>query len=205
MVVNRPIGLPKPSEAVYDTFDKIVETLFLALIATTLGVFIAVPLSFLAARNLMINVTSAFGSLVTIIALAPLGWYLGSWLFTSIGGWGANLIFAGEVPGEAALWIPAILLLSVQAMSGRGETTGHMTKVRSYGLGILGALALALVWGLVAGIGKSLGLSLTDLLGPFSFLGNFLFVISDALVILLPGCGWICRIIYRHVAGRQSV
>ena len=189
VVVNRPLGMPKPSQAVYDTFDKIVETLFLALIATTLGVFIAVPFSFLAARNLMINVTSAFGSLVTIIALAPVGWFLGSWLFSTIGGWGANLISAGEVPGEAALWIPALLLLSVQAMAGRGEGAGNMTRVRSYGLGILGALAVALVWGIVAGIGKTLGLGLSVILGPFSFLGNFLFVVSDALVILLPVAG----------------
>ena len=93
-VVFRRSGLPMPSEAVFDTFDKIVETIFLALIATTLGVIISVPVSFLAARNLMINVTTAFGSLVTIIAVAPVGWYLGSWLFGTLGGWGVDLAFS---------------------------------------------------------------------------------------------------------------
>lgn len=37
------------------TVEKMIETLFLALMATTLAIFIAVPLSFLGARNLMIG------------------------------------------------------------------------------------------------------------------------------------------------------
>lgn len=47
------VGLPHPSETARIVFDKIVETVMLALMATTFGVFGAVPLSFLAARNLM--------------------------------------------------------------------------------------------------------------------------------------------------------
>jgi len=46
-------GLPYFSETSRIVFDKIVETVMLALMATTFGVFGAVPLSFLAARNLM--------------------------------------------------------------------------------------------------------------------------------------------------------
>ena len=43
----------KPTNAAKDTFNKIIETVFLALMATTLAVFITVPLSFLAAANVM--------------------------------------------------------------------------------------------------------------------------------------------------------
>jgi phosphonate transport system permease protein len=43
----------KASETLLLTFEKMVETVFLALMATTFGVLIAVPLSFLGARNLM--------------------------------------------------------------------------------------------------------------------------------------------------------
>ena len=101
-VVLRRSALPMPSESVFDTFDKIIETIFLALIATTLGVIIAVPISFLAARNLMKNVTTAFGSLVTVIAVAPAGWYLGAWLFGTLGGWGVDLLVGGRVPAATA-------------------------------------------------------------------------------------------------------
>jgi phosphonate transport system permease protein len=47
------VGLPYPSETTRIVAGKMVQTIMLALMATTLGVFAAVPLSFLAARNLM--------------------------------------------------------------------------------------------------------------------------------------------------------
>jgi phosphonate transport system permease protein len=47
------VGIPYPSETVRIVLDKMVETIFLALMATTFAIFIAVPLSFLGARNLM--------------------------------------------------------------------------------------------------------------------------------------------------------
>ena len=47
------VGLPYPSETSRVVFDKMVETVLMALMATTFAIFIAVPLSFLGARNLM--------------------------------------------------------------------------------------------------------------------------------------------------------
>jgi phosphonate ABC transporter permease subunit PhnE len=188
-VVNRSVGWPRPSEAVFDTFDKIVETLFLALIATTLGVIISVPVSFLAARNLMINVTTGFGSLMTIVAVAPIGWFVGSWLYETIGGWGVDLLTGDDVPAAVVWWGPALLFLSVQALARRGDLGGQATKLRRFGLGILGALGVALVWGLVAGLGQRIGLALGELLNVFSFVGDFIFVVSDALGLFLPVAG----------------
>lgn len=46
-------GRLRPSPALRTTFEKIIETIFLALMATTLAGFLAIPLSFLGARNLM--------------------------------------------------------------------------------------------------------------------------------------------------------
>lgn len=46
-------GSLKPSEPLRITTNKIVETVFLALMATTFGGIVAVPLSFLGARNIM--------------------------------------------------------------------------------------------------------------------------------------------------------
>ncbi|MDH4208586.1 MAG: phosphonate ABC transporter, permease protein PhnE, partial [Anaerolineae bacterium] len=47
------VGLPYPSETARLVLEKMTETVFLALMATTFAIFIAVPLSFLGARNLM--------------------------------------------------------------------------------------------------------------------------------------------------------
>jgi phosphonate ABC transporter permease subunit PhnE len=190
-VVNRQSGAPRPTQAVYDTIEKIIETIFLALIATSIGTLLSIPISFLAARNLMINVTSLFGSLVTLVALAPLGWWLGSWLFGMVGGWGAGLVGIETTQTAAALFLmPAIIVLSVQAMTRSISEGNSITdRIRRFGIGLLGALVVALILGLVGGIGQHLGLSLEDTLGSFGFLGNFIFVASDALVTFLPFIG----------------
>jgi phosphonate transport system permease protein len=52
-VLISQVGSLQVSETLYLTFEKMVETLFLALMATTLAVLISIPLSFLASRNLM--------------------------------------------------------------------------------------------------------------------------------------------------------
>jgi phosphonate transport system permease protein len=51
--VRWEVGLPYPSETARMVFAKMVETVFLALMATSFAIFAAVPLSFLGARNLM--------------------------------------------------------------------------------------------------------------------------------------------------------
>jgi phosphonate transport system permease protein len=52
-VVTWPKGPLQISETLHLTIDKMVETLFLALMATTFAILIAIPLSLLASRNLM--------------------------------------------------------------------------------------------------------------------------------------------------------
>jgi ABC-type phosphate/phosphonate transport system permease subunit len=57
-VTRRNVGSPHFSQNAIDTWGKIVETVFMAMLATTLGVAIAMPASFLAARNIMTPITS---------------------------------------------------------------------------------------------------------------------------------------------------
>lgn len=190
-VVNRRSGWPHPSEAVNETITKIIETIFLALIATTIGTLLSIPTSFLAARNLMINVTSVFGSLMAIIVAAPIGWWLGAWLFGLVGGWGVSFFKGNGASAEASLLIlgaPALIFMSIGAL-GAGPDLG--SRLGRLGLGAIIALIMALVLGLVAGLGQWLSLSLEPALGSFAFLSNFLFVISDALATFLPLIGGI--------------
>jgi phosphonate transport system permease protein len=51
--LERPYGPLRPSNTAYIVFQKIIETVFLALMGTTIAVLAGVPLSFLGARNLM--------------------------------------------------------------------------------------------------------------------------------------------------------
>jgi phosphonate transport system permease protein len=51
--LEREVGTPHLSETFFLVVEKMTETVFLALMATTLAIVVAVPISFLAARNMM--------------------------------------------------------------------------------------------------------------------------------------------------------
>jgi len=51
--MKREVGSLHPSRTFFLVVEKMIETVFLALMATTIAIFIAIPISFLAARNLM--------------------------------------------------------------------------------------------------------------------------------------------------------
>ncbi len=54
-VISVPAGPWRATVTLRMVIDKMIETIFLALMATTLGVIISIPISFLSARNLMIH------------------------------------------------------------------------------------------------------------------------------------------------------
>ena len=51
--VTHSVGDLRPSEAFWKVVDRLIATILMALMATTLGAFLAAPISLLAARNLM--------------------------------------------------------------------------------------------------------------------------------------------------------
>lgn len=70
------VGAPSLSREAKVTWDKIIETVFMALLATTFGTLMAIPISFFAARNLMSDVKTPLST----ISLSLIGWPLGMWL-----------------------------------------------------------------------------------------------------------------------------
>ena len=48
-----PVGGPKPSDPLLQTIERMIETIFLGMMATLFGIVFALPVSFLAAKNLM--------------------------------------------------------------------------------------------------------------------------------------------------------
>ena len=68
---------PRISKSTTDTWDRIIETVFLAFLATTLGTVIAVPLSFMAARNLMRDISVPMTKLALQLLAMPVGVGLG--------------------------------------------------------------------------------------------------------------------------------
>ena len=71
-------------------FEKMIETIFLALMATSLALPISIALSFLAARNLMRQLSMPLGPVLVGFIFFPIGWWLGASLLGTIGEFGRD-------------------------------------------------------------------------------------------------------------------
>lgn len=107
-----PTGSVRFSETTDLVIEKMIETIFLALMATTLALPISFALSFLAARNLMRQLSMPLGPVLVGFIFFPIGWWLGANLLGLIGDFGTDgwqAIGDGEF-GDALL---SLLLICV--------------------------------------------------------------------------------------------
>lgn len=80
-----PVGAPRLSDTTYLVLDKMLETIFLALIATAVSILPSVILSFFAAGNLMHPIRMPLGNLLVMFALFPVGAWAGSVVLGAVG------------------------------------------------------------------------------------------------------------------------
>jgi phosphonate ABC transporter permease subunit PhnE len=187
------------TETTINTINLIIETIFMALLATTIGTLLAIPVSFLAARNLMLAVTAPLASFMLALALLPVGGALGllgaQWMGSLAANFGqqAGLGILVLVVAAAAAW--ALLRFGPPIVSEQRRPSGSMALA-------LGKLVLLILLGLfslfvLAHLSERAGEWLTQTLaaaavpvGPFvlnfSFLGNFVVVVADLLTLTLP-------------------
>lgn len=182
-ITRTNVGTPKLSQTAYDTWEKIVETVFLALLATTLGTLLAVPLSFIAAKNLMKDVKSPLISIALNLILIPAGVYVGIKMagltgqfadFVAGGVWGniAGLLIAPAIAVPLARW-------SLPQTEESRPSTG--TRIlRTIGL-LFAALLGILTLQFFSAITIQVGDFLAPKLGSFKFIGNFIADMGDIL------------------------
>lgn len=198
---------PYPTQSLIDTWEKIVETVYLALMATTLGLFLAVPLSFLAARNIMAPISTPFGGLVAALFAAPLGAFAGGWLFGQLGQLGVALS-ANALIGLGLLLLSLGAIWAALYLSGFSRPADVVLSFprlrRALGLPVLILLA-GLMLSLLGGFGHNLGLQLRASLGAFGFLGNFLLVIGNAINVFLPVLGALIGLALLSVLAQRAL
>lgn len=178
---------PRWSDTAIDTWDKIIETVFLALIATTVGTVLAIPLSFFAARNLMRDISVPLTALTVSIVTGLIGIVLG----IVLAGWAQSvadrligndaMVVAGIAVLAAAIWLAlrwAIPTDEEDAPS-RGLIAGRLAVMAGVSF-----TAVVLVF-LVASLMATIGDWLSDRLGPFGFVGLFLTSLGDITRLLL--------------------
>jgi phosphonate ABC transporter permease subunit PhnE len=189
--LHRNIGAPHLTQTARDTWDKIIETVFLALLATVFGTILAIPLSFLAARNLMKPVRSPLIS----ISLSLLGWPLGIAVgFLIVRGIGLLSNLSG-----ANIWInlvsitvsPLLIWMGIRWAIPQEEITPPRAPIRAARVAVLIFGVVIGFFGLfqLASFSKTAGTMLVKALGSFGFLGNFLYQVGDLAAILTPVLG----------------
>ena len=189
--LRQNIGSPHLTQTAKDTWNKIIETVFLALLATTFGTILAIPLSFIAARNLMKPVKSPLSS----VALSLIGWPVGIVLGLVVTRWVGNLTASiGQWK-----WLGPVLIIPSMAMiflcfrwalpqSVAGRQIFLRTFLRSLLLLVCGLLG-AFVSFLLANLFKQSGHDIIKSLGIFGFLGNFFYQGGDIFGFLIPVFG----------------
>ena len=178
---------PRLSQTSLDTWDKIIETVFLALIATTVGTVIAVPLSFIASRNLMkeisVSVTSLTLSIVGGLIGIGVGLVLARLARSAAESLSDNLllIIGGLIVLPAA--IRYALRWAVPPIETEPPSAG--TRVaRGVVLGLSAAAAIISLFLLAALLNRT-GEALADVLGGFAFLGLFLSSVGDIVRLMI--------------------
>jgi phosphonate ABC transporter permease subunit PhnE len=186
-IVRRPVGMPFFTQTAYDTWDKIIETIFLALLATTIGTLLSIPISFFAARNLMKEIVSNLIGLCAQIIAIPIGFAIGHYVADWMSSLGDNIAGLIWVALPLVVIVPWVGIKIIKWAMPEVEIEKPSQKVRLYRMAALtGLLLVSLISiSVLAGLMDKAGFFLEETLGSFSFLGLFLKNIGQILRMLI--------------------
>ncbi len=187
VITRRNIGTPHLSENGLETWRKIVETVFLALLATTFGTILAIPISFFAARNIMKDVKSPLSSIALSVIAWPAGILLGVVVAQRISQ--VTYLLTQNMPVNIAGLVVAPLVswrMTRWAIPQADEALPSTAKriARMLALGIAALCGILSVY-LFTNVAVRVGNSLAEPLGPFGFLGVFVANLGDILNTIL--------------------
>jgi phosphonate ABC transporter permease subunit PhnE len=184
----RNVGWPSWSKSATNTWDKIIETVFMAFLATLLGTILSFPLSFLAARNLMKSVKSPLTSIAFNILGWPLGMVIGYqvaiYLLKLSDSWGSQL----WINLLGVIGVSALLVFGLRWFFTRTDSESPSRIQRAIQQVVSLAASILALYGILelGSLGIKFGKSITEPLGSFGFIGNFLFQSGDILRVITP-------------------
>jgi phosphonate ABC transporter permease subunit PhnE len=149
-VPNGPIFF---SDTANQVMGRMVETIFMALVATSIAIPLSVLISFFAAKNLMKRIRLTVGTMLLAFLSLALGIWLGSRYLTILTDWGLSIgkgEFLQPVGLVLAFLIPIIVTFAAfYALSYLSKLTGNKEKRDDYDNPVLQA-ASALISSLIA-------------------------------------------------------
>ncbi len=156
-----PSGTPRLSETSKTVIDRMVETIFLALMATSLALPISIGLSFLAARNLMRQINLPLGNVLIGFVLLPVGGLLGALILGPVGRlgveWGKDLL-----PGIIGLVVAIALFAVLSRFANQIKLKGWAGRIRDNAVSALLLVVIIFTFGALGGMGIWLGDRLLD-------------------------------------------
>ncbi len=173
---------PRISDNAKDTWDKIVETVFMAFLATTLGLLIALPMSFLAARNLMKDIRTTVTNLSLNLLAIPIGGLIGLYLSRWARTWASNLD-NDWLRFLLVILMPIGLVWVLRAILKEEDAEAPTSRERTVQTAVFIAAGFVVaIWGfilaaLLTNAGTSMG---------WGFIGNFVAIIGEVVRLLLP-------------------
>lgn len=165
--------------------DKIVETVFMALLASTIGTILAIPISFMAAQNLMADVKLPLAAIMGAILLTPVGGWAGWWAAQQLGAVAALVSGRGVLGLGALVLLAGLTVLTVRQNPALSPQAGQNSRWLSLGFWLVTAVLFLLSLAVFGQVGLVGGGWLTANLGPLAFLGNFVYLLADLLILLL--------------------
>lgn len=177
---------PRLSATTIDTWDKIIETVFLALIATTAGLILAVPLSFFAARNIMrdVRIPMAGLSIGLLGAIAGAGVGL---LVADVTREAADALIGNSLAVLAGLVVVVVVTVAAMRWAFPGEEDDRppaSTRFARFFAAAGGVLLSIIGVFLTAELMVQFGDWLADRLGTFDFLGTFVQNVGEITTLL---------------------
>ncbi|HUM70004.1 MAG TPA: hypothetical protein PLK31_14305, partial [Chloroflexota bacterium] len=178
------------------TLERMAETILMALMASTVGTILAVPVSFLAARNLMEPVTMPLAAIMAAIIAFPVGGWVAGQVATVLFGYAAE-VSAEPWRGLIALILVVFLLWLLLRVRVGGPTTAATRPSRQETVLLNLRLGVAMLFaffalGLIAELGIVAGRQIQAALGPvWGFIGNFIFVVAYFIRMATPALMWL--------------
>lgn len=154
-----PIGTVRFSETAVLVFERMVETIFMALVATTVAVPIAALISFFAARNLMAPIRLSVGSILVAFISFVVGLWLGGLVLAPLADLGVGIGSATDVSPPLAFIIPiavvaALIFVSRLLVGTAPQRNPTITdRIRGIASRVLFAVAAVFLVGALGGLG----------------------------------------------------
>ncbi|HEY86373.1 MAG TPA: ABC transporter permease subunit [Chloroflexi bacterium] len=139
----------------------------------------------------MIDVNSTFVKFMASLAVVPIGGYLGYIIFKSLTDLGRSFTGGGEASASALLW-SVLPVLGFAVLKGSADGGSKLfATLRRVIISAVITVVVVLALAALANVGRGTGTDLKIETGLTGVIGNFILILSDAILLGMPVLGFV--------------